>query len=324
MELMHGVHLQRLELTQLRLLGALHETGSITRAAEKVGLTQPAASHSLSRLRTVLADPLFVRTSRGMEPTPYGEAVCATVREALATLRRGFESGRGFDPLVADRTFCVYMSDVGQLIFLPRLLAHLRVHAPNVRVRVSPMPSREHGTALERGEVDLAVGHITTMSTGFHQRLLFHEHYVCAASMDNARFSKGMTLKAFNESRHAIADSSGMAHWVVDRELARHGIVREAALIVPEFMTLPFLIPGSDLVVTMPSRLAQQFTRLVPLRVMAPPVPFASFEIRLFWHERAHRDEANRWFRQTLVSLFQKLEGPPKRRPPRPAVPKAG
>lgn len=305
---MHIMHIENLELTQLRLLEAIHEQGSISAAAEAVGLSQSAASHSLARLRETLGDPLFVRSSNGMVPTHYGERICQAAHQALIALREALHSRDDFDPTKAERTFRLYMNDVGQMVMLPRLSDYLRRHAPGIDIRISALPDKQPGALLESGEVDLAVGHITTLTTGFHQRLLFREHYVCAVAPDNPRFSAGMTLEAFGQARHAVTERGGMAHWIVDRELARYQVVRQIGLTVPDFMVLPFVIPSSDLVLTMPSRLADHFAGMTPLRLMPPPVPIPSYEIRMFWHERAHHDPANAWLRQTFLQLFREAE----------------
>lgn len=308
MNKMRQMHIEKLELTQLRLIEAIVEHGNLSFAAEVVGLSQSAASHSLARLRKETGDPLFVRTSQRMQPTPFGQQLAAAAHSALLLLREGLQGGQIFVPADANRTFTLYMSEAGQLALLPQLLAYLRDHAPGVRIHANRLPERNQGSALESGQVDMAIGHITTMTTGFHRRLLFHEHYVCVASLDNQRFAQGMSLEAYKQSPHAIADSSGMAHWMVDQQLARHNVVRKIGLIVPEFLALPFVVPGSNLVVTMPSRVAERFARMMPLHVMPLPIELDSYEILLLWHARVHIDPANRWLRQTLVTLFRSPE----------------
>ena len=305
---MHQMHIEKLELTQLRLIEAIAEHGNLSFAAEVVGLSQSAASHSLARLRKETGDLLFVRTSQRMEPTSFGQQLAAAAHNALLLLREGLQGGRTFVPADANRTFTVYMSEAGQLALLPQLLAYLRDHAPGVRIHVSRLPEKNQGSALESGQIDMAIGHIKTMTTGFHQRLLFHEHYVCVASLENPLFAQGMSFEAYKQSPHAIADSSGMAHWMVDQQLARHNVVRQIGLIVPEFLALPFVVPGSNMVVTMPSRVADRFARMMPLNVMPLPVELGTYDILLLWHARVQSDPASQWLRQTLVTLFSSTE----------------
>lgn len=307
------MHIERLELSQLRLLEAIAQQGSLSAAAEAVGLSQSAASHSLARLRREADDVLFVRTAQRMQPTPYGEQLCNAVRQALTLLREGLrDDARGFLGSASSRTFTLLMSEAGQLVMLPTLLDHLKHAAPKVRIRVGRVLDRNAGEPVETGAADLAIGHITSMTTGFHRRMLFHEHYVCIACAGNPRFAQGMSLEAYTRADHALADASGMAHWLLDQQLQQQGIVRRVGLVVPEFLALPFLIPGSEFVATVPSRVAERFARLLPLKVMPLPIALAPYEIFMFWHERTHTDPANRWLRATLVELLGDTGGVPR------------
>lgn len=298
------MHVDELQISQLRLLEAIGRTGVLSSAAAEAGLSQSAASHSLARLRIATGDPLFVRTRERMQPTPYGEQLCEAAHGALQLLREGVRGVRSFDAASSRRIFTLFMSEAGQIVLLPALLAFLRDAAPGVRLRVSRVPETNPGHALELGEVDLAIGHITSMTTGFHQRVLLKEEYACLACRDNARFRDGMSLEAYRSAPHAIADSSGMAHWIVDRELDLRGIKRQIGLVVPEFLALPFVLPGSELVATVPRRVADRFAQLLPLKTMSLPIELAAYDVLMLWHERAHADAANRWLRHTLADLF--------------------
>jgi DNA-binding transcriptional LysR family regulator len=295
-----------LDLTQLELLAALGDLASVSAAAARIGLSQSAASHALSKLRVLLGDPLFVRTSGGLRPTTYGLSVSRASRDALETLRLGLEGNRPFDPAEAPRAFGIYMSDVGQTVFLPPLLRHLGTHAPGITLRVSAIPAVEPGAALEVGDVDLAVGYFTTLTTGFRQRVLFRERYVCVARADHPRFARGMTLEAFYAVPHAVTTSSGAGHRLLERVLDSHKVQRRVVLAVPQFLVLPLVIASSDLMVIMPSQLAEEFARLVDIKVMAPPVRIPAYDIRIFWHERYHHDPANRWLRDTCYATLQR------------------
>lgn len=298
------MHIRKLEVTQLRLLEALASHGNISDAAEAVELSQSAASHSLARLRTLLDDPLFVRTSRGMEPTPYGSKVCAAVSVALIALRDGIKPLEPFDPAHSKRTFKLYVSDIGQTVFLPRLLSKLQDVAPSVTINIRPVPLRDQEAALESGEIDLAVGHFTSLVAGFYQRRLFRERYVCVARVAHPRFADGMSKEAYVQTQHAIADASGMSHELLEQALRKRQLTRNIALRVPQFMVLPFIIESSDLVVTMPSLLAEQFAKLIRIQVMPLPARIPTYDIKLFWHHRVHNDEANQWLRRLFVELF--------------------
>ncbi len=302
---MNMVHIDELDLTQIRLLAELAERRSLSASAGRIGISQSAASHALARLRAHLDDPLFVRVAGGVRPTPLGERLAEAARQAVDALRRGLAVNLSFDPRTTDREFNLYLSEVGQMVFLPKLLDYLQREAPGATLRARPIPLADPNAALESNEIDLAVGFFTTLTAGFHQSLVFRERYVCVVRADHPHFHKGMQLDAFIATPHALADSSGMAHALIERTLKKHGIARSIKLRVPDFMVLPLVITGSDLLVIMPSRLAQAFSRLVPIKALPLPVPIPAYDIRAYWHVRRHNDPANRWLRQSFVKLFR-------------------
>jgi molybdate transport repressor ModE-like protein len=301
---MHYMHIRDLDLTQIRLLAELAKLGSVSAAARRIGLSQSAASHALAKLRQQLGDPLFSRTRDGLKPTAYGERLGEAASEAVDLLAEGLAANRAFDPKTTARRFTFYMSDVGQIDLLPRLLGVVQQEAPGVTLRSAPIPLDDPVAPLISGEVDLAVGFFSNLTTGFHQTLLFRDRYVCVVRADHPDFRFGMTLEAFKEARYAIADSTGMAHAFVDRVLAKHQISRRDALRVPGFQVLPLIIANSDLVAFVPSRLAALVATHMPIKVFQPPINFPPIDVRMFWHERYHHDPASRWMRRIFVGLY--------------------
>jgi len=180
----------------------------------------------------------------------------------------------------------------------------LKAEAPHISLRIRSIPHQSPHALLETGDVDLAVGYLTTLTTGFYQKRLLRERYVCVARKDHPAFTSGMTLKAFQSVPHAITDSTGMAHELLDRKFAREGIKRPVKLYVPQFIVLPLLTAKSDLLVVMPGRLAEIFATLLPLKVMSLPVAIPPYEVKLYWHARFRQDPANRWLRAQFVELF--------------------
>jgi DNA-binding transcriptional LysR family regulator len=302
---MHSMHIDDFEFTEIRLLAELLELRKLSAAAARLGLSQSAASHALARLRKRVSDPLFVRGVGGFYPTPYGERLGTAARQALNILLDGFASDEPFDPAATTRRFNIYLSDVGQMVFLPKLLAIIGKEAPKASLRVCPIPLDQPGAALASGEVDLAVGFFTNLTAGFRQSMLFRERYVCVVRSDNPNFRSGMTAEAFAASHRALADASGMAHIVVEQELKKQGFDATPRLTVPQFMVLPLVIANSDLLVIMPSRLAKAFSMLVSIKILRTPVPLRPYDIRIYWHERFHQDSANRWFRKSMIDLFR-------------------
>jgi DNA-binding transcriptional LysR family regulator len=302
---MHVMHIDELNITQIRLIAELLRLRSVSAAANSIGLSQPAASHALAKLRSQFDDPLFTRTPKGFQPTTYGERLGTAAQEAVAVLVAGIKSGRGFDPRTTTQRFNLYASDVGQMVFLPRLLTHMKKAAPGASVRVWPIPLEKPGLLMSSGDVDLAVGYFDNLTTGFRQSFLLRDRYVCVVRANHPKFAQGMTVEAFQNAEHAIAHATGMAHANIDRVLARHQIRRKVALSVPGFHTLPMLIPNSDLVAIVPGWLAEAYASHLPIEVLAMPVPVPPFDLRIYWHERYHHDAPLRWLRRVFVELFR-------------------
>lgn len=307
---MHAMHLDGIDITQVRLLASLIETRNLSAAAARIGLSQSAASHALAKLRQQVGDPLFVRSANGVHPTPYGERLCSAARQAVDALLDGLASNHPFDPRTATRRFNIYLNDVGQLAFLPKLLDFMQREAPGASLKIHPIPMEHPGIHLASGEVDMAAGFFTNLTSGFHQSLLYRAQYVCVVRADHPKFKGGMTLDAFLSTPHAVADPSGMAHAVIERALAKHRIHRTVTLGVPDFVVLPPLIADSDLLVIMPGGLAKAFSSRLSLKVLPPPVPLPKYDLKVYWHERFHRDPANRWLRQAFVQLFRSQDAP--------------
>lgn len=304
MGIMTAMHIGSLHLNQLLLVDALARNSNLGEAAEEIGLTQSAASHALARLREELQDPIFVRTSEGMRPTPYGTRLAGSVRDALKSLRAGLDRHPEFVPGTSSRTFNVIMSDVSQMLYLPRLLPRLSAEAPGVTLRVRPLPSKAPHLILESGEVDLAVGAFSRLIAGCRQKRLYRERYVCVVRHDHPSFDQGMTAEAFCSVPHALVDPRGYVHERLDQWLEQQKVPRTGKLYVPYFLSLPPVIARSDLLVIMASRLAKAYAEMLPLKIMPPPVKLPSYDTRLFWHERFHRDPANRWLRGLYIDLF--------------------
>lgn len=246
-----------------------------------------------------------MRTSEGMRPTPYGKRFAEAAQEALKVLRDGLERQHDFDPENSTRTFNMFMSDIGQLLYLPPLLARLSTEAAGITLRVRPVPAKAPHIMLESGEVDLAIGTFTKLISGCMQKRLLQDRYVCVVRHEHPAFVNGMTPEAFRNVPHALADASGYAHERLHRWLARHKVRRKVRLHVPHFWVLPLLIARSDLLAVIAERVAVLFAEIVPLKIMPPPTKVPPYDVKLFWHERFHRDAANRWLRDFVTSTLK-------------------
>lgn len=293
-----------LDLNLLRVFDAIATESSVTVAGERIGLSQPAMSNALARLRQLFDDPLFVRTPRGMRPTPFAQQLAQPVREALHLIQIALQQHAGFEPRSSGNTFRFWMSDIGEMVFLPGLLERVKRDAPGVRIEVVRIPIKDVHTALEAGELDLAVGFLPGLTTGVRQQPLFREHYVCMLRADHPVIGANISAKQFREAAHVLVSYVGTGHQVIEETFIAAGLSARIAVRVPHFLVVPMILARTDLVVTVPSRVAAVFARGGNLKVLPLPVRMPSFEVQLHWHQRFHQDPANRWLREAMTELY--------------------
>jgi DNA-binding transcriptional LysR family regulator len=297
--------LESIDLNLLVVFDAILKERNITRAAQRIGLSQPAMSSALSRLRKTFNDPLFVRTARGMQPTPYAELLAPPIQRACELVASSLTLGAAFDPRASTRTFTVYLTDIGQGIFLPKMLPVLEERAPRVRMKVLRIPERGAHEAMAAGDVDLAVGLFPDLKAGFFQQRLYRDEFVCLIRADHPRARGGLGVKQFAEMRHAVVSTAGTGHEAaIERAFAEQRQHRRVALTLPHWMAVPIIVARTDYIVTVPRRLAVAFASFPGIAIVDPPIRIEPFDIRQHWHERYHHDPANRWLRALVAELF--------------------
>jgi len=295
------VNIKELDLNLLRVFDAVLRGRSATTAAAQLGLTQPAVSNALARLRGAFGDALFLRTPHGMEATPFARELAEPVRQALALLEAALAHGPGFDPATSVRSFRFYMSDLGQIEFLPPLVERLHKRAPGVRLEAVGMEVDDIAAALAAGSLDLAMGFLRGLGPPVQRRALFRDPYVCLLRAGHP--IRNLTKREFQEASHVLVTYRG-GHHVVEEALERAGLARRIVLRVPHFTVVPMVLERSDLILTLPARVARVFERGGAFRSLPPPVPIPSAEVALHWHERFDADAGNRWLREQLAELF--------------------
>lgn len=298
------MNMMDLDLNLLRAFDAIATEGSVTVAGERIGLSQPAMSNALARLRQLFDDPLFVRTPRGMRPTPFAQQLAQPVREALRLIQTALQQHAGFEPKSSGNTFRFYMSDIGEMVFLPGLLERVKRDAPGVRIEVVRIPNKDAYTALEAGEIDLAVGFLPGLTTGIRQQSLFREYYVCMLRADHPVVGAKISARQFREAEHVLVSYAGTGHQVIEETFVEQGLSARIAVRVPHFLVVPMILARTDLIVTVPARVAALFAQLGNFKVLKLPLRLPNFEVRLHWHERFHQDPANRWLRQLMSELY--------------------
>jgi DNA-binding transcriptional LysR family regulator len=293
------------DLNLLPVFEALFRHGSVTRAATEMGLTQSAMSSALGRLRRQLDDPLFVNTRSGMLPTPRALELAPHLTDALAMVRGALGARDAFDPRRTTRSLRVYMTDVGETVLLPTLMRHLHEHSPVMRLETAQLPASELAVRLETGDIDLAVGYVPQLRDKIRRARLFEERYVCMTRPDHpAGRGAPLTLKEYLAARHVLIASMGSGHQILERTLAERGMEENVALRVPHFVVVPLIVASTDLIVSLPSRMAEASSRVVKVKVHPLPIPLPSFEVSLYWHARVENDAANRWLRDAMLELF--------------------
>jgi DNA-binding transcriptional LysR family regulator len=291
-----------IDLNLLRVFDAVLHEGTVTAAAGRLELTQPAVSNALARLRSLLGDPLFVRTASGMEPTPFARGVAEPVRQALALLETALAHGPGFEPASATRTFRFYMSDVGQVEFLPPLVERVQRVAPGVKLEAAPVDIDDISAALGSGALDVAVGFLPSLGPPVARRALFRDPSVCLMRADHP--IERLTKKKFLEATHALVTYRAGGHRVIEQALERAGVGPRIALRVPHFTVVPMVLERTDLILTLPARVARVYERRGNFKALAPPIPIPPAEVAVHWHERFDGDPGNRWLREQLVDLL--------------------
>jgi len=304
MRMVHTRTLRGVDLNLLLVLQALLEERHVTRAATRLGLSQSATSHALSRLRELYGDPLLVRAGRELTLSPRAERLLPRLSQGLDELGAAVADEPAFDPRTARHHFKLGSSDYGQVVLLPRLLARLARDAPGVEISVngdSHLPE-----LLESGEIDLAVTP-SSIPRSLQTRTLFTEDFVCMVKRRSALARGKLSLSRYLAARHVVVAPSGTPGSLVDNVLSQRGLSRQIALRVPNFLVAPIVVSAADYINTGPARLARHLAEVYPLTLLPPPLPLPDFEIKLTWHARLDHDPAQRWLRQVILDLGREL-----------------
>ncbi|MCZ2496982.1 LysR family transcriptional regulator [Xylophilus sp. Kf1] len=293
------VNFKNLDLNLLLTLDVLLREHHVTRAAERLNLSQPAVSVHLARLREVFGDPLLLPGPRGMRPTARADALREPLREALDTLRKAVAEPAAFDPAVATHTWRIAAFDYSEATVLLPALRGLRAAAPGCRLAVLHTTPGRIGRLAERGDVDLALHTHEGAPDGLHRRTLFTERYVLAARADHPRLRRKPTLAQFCRLEFAVVSPDGGGFvGPTDDALAALGTSRRVVVSVPHFLFIGAVLATTDLVAMLPERIA---LGQAGLRLFDAPVEVPGFEMTMLWPDRLHRDPAHRWLRDAIA-----------------------
>jgi len=298
------MELEDIDLNLLVLFNQLLVERRVSKVADNLGLTQPAVSNSLARLRKLLGDELFLRTPSGMQPTPFAEQLAEPVTYALGMIHGALNQRSSFDPQRSNRSFTIGMTDIGEIYFLPTLMERLRQQAPGVSLSTVRNTGVNLKDEMEAGKVDLAIGLLPQLKAGFFQRRLFRQRYVCLFRHGHRLDRKKMSLTEFSAAEHLVVVSPGTGHGKVDELLERSGIERRVRLTVPHYVAIGHILQTTDLVATVPERLAQRMTAPFGLVYVAHPAKLPEVAINVFWHAKYHRTPDSQWLRTLVFETF--------------------
>jgi len=298
------VEIKDVDLNLLAVFNQLLVERRVSKVAENLGLTQPAISNALARLRKLLGDELFLRTPGGMEPTPFADQLAEPVAYALGMIHSALNQRSTFDPAVSERVFTVGMTDIGEIYFLPSLMERLAAAAPRLSLSTVRNTAVNLRDEMSAGHVDLAIGLLPQLKGGFYQRRLFKQRYVCMFRKAHRLDKRKISLQEFSAAEHVVVVSAGTGHGKVDELLERSGIERKVRLTVPHFVAIGHILHSTNMVATVPERLAQRMVEPFGLSYVSHPAALPEVAINVFWHAKHHKDPANQWLRGLLFEMY--------------------
>ena len=301
-----------LDLNLLRVLVALGDVRSVSAAAVRLGKSQPTVSTALAKLRSYFNDPLLVRSGNTMQPTPRCLLLIDASRAVLGRVHAEIEAAPKFEASASTHPFSLALSDVGEVVFLPPILAELRRLAPKAMVRSISLPPTEVAQGLEDGSIDLAIGYFPDLKRGnFFQQGLFEDTFASLTRVDHPAQTSRLTLKQYLQLEHAVVRAESRTEEVIERFLARKRLRRNVVLTTPHFTSIPMVVAQSNLIVTIPLPLARYFSGVsAHLQVIDLPFRPPRIELKQFWHRKFHHDERNRWLRELISKAFQRPRRP--------------
>ncbi len=296
------MNIRGVNLNLLLAFDALFEEQSVTAAARRAGVTQPAMSNTLAQLRVLFGDPLFLRHRTGLTPTTRAKELAEPIRQGLALLQSAL-LGSSFDPATSERRFVIAASDYVELVVLPALLRRLEQVAPGVRLQLRPWGLHEAPPELQRGEVDLMLGFYDKLPPNHREQKLFDDEYVCVVRRGHPKVKSKLTLARYLELSHVLVSARADSPGSVDRALAALGKRRKVGARVSHFLTVPVLVSQTDFVAALDRRVAQVFAASLGLELFAPPLKLPKGTIGQVWHARQHADPAHRWLRELIADV---------------------
>jgi DNA-binding transcriptional LysR family regulator len=300
MVIIRSMDIRAVDLNLLKAFDALMAERAVTAAAGRIGLSQPAMSHALSRLRGLFADDLFVRSRAQLEPTARAREIAPLVAAAIEHIEAALNLGSGFDPAKSERIFTAGMAEYAEVALVEHLAESFVRTATNATLRLMPLTGTEAAEQLERGLIDVAVSHLGRMPAAIETTVLLRDPFVLVARRGHPLFSGELTVEAYAARTHVLVSPRGDTTGAIDKVLGTIGLKRRVALLVATYLALPALLAGSDLVATVPQRTARHLIAAGDVETVPLPLDLVA-TVSMAWHRRNRNDPAQTWFRSLLI-----------------------
>lgn len=297
------MNLASIDLNLLVAFDVLLAEQSVTRAARRLGLSQPAMSSALGRLRRLIGDPILVRTTTRMVPTPRATELVGPVRQILNQVEAALSTPAPFDPASTRRRFRIATNDYVECVLLPKLVREIAREAPGIDLDVVQLGPTYPEEGLQTGKLDLAIGFAHNVPAQLHSFDLFNDRFICAVRADHPTVGRRITPRQYADLPHIMVAPMGGVTGIVDSALSLHHLERRVAVTVPHFVVTPLVVAQSDCIVTLAERVARSFADVLPLRLLKPPVLLPAIRVAMAWHERSGHDPAQQWLRDTLKRI---------------------
>jgi DNA-binding transcriptional LysR family regulator len=295
-----------LDLNLLPIALALYDELSVSRAARRLGMSQPAVSKALRRLRNAFDDPLFIRGPNGMAATPRAHALVRAARPHLERLREDLIKGEPFDPAVSTRPITLAISDVAEHAFFPAVIEHFRVHAPKCSIRALSLTGSDLTHGLESGDVDVAAGYFPALALrSFRQRRVSKHGFACLLRAGHPLWQARLPVASYLAAEHVVVRREGRSQELLEQFIERRRIRRKAKVYTSHVLSVPFIVMGSDLMATLPYAVVTRFTSLTTQLVGALPPFDISYDLKLHWHRRFDNEARNQWLREQLYTVLK-------------------
>ncbi|HUQ72919.1 MAG TPA: LysR family transcriptional regulator [Planctomycetaceae bacterium] len=304
-----------LDLNLLPIAVAIYDELSVSRAAQRLGMSQPGVSRALRRLREAFDDPLFVRGATGITPTPRAHALVRAARSHIEYLHDDLLKDEAFDPAASTRPMTLAISDVAELAFFPAVIEHFRRLLPKCAIRTASAAGSELADGLETGKIDVAAGYFPSLSArSFRQRRVSKHGFACLVRAGHPLWQRRLSVSAYLAAKHIVIKHEGRSLEVLERFIARRRLSREVAVVASHVLSVPFIVMESDLMATLPYAVVTRFASLTS-RVAASLPPFdISYDLKIHWHRRFDNDPRNSWLRDQLFTVLKEhqwLQPPP-------------